>query len=184
MAKPRKVIITCAITGASHTPAMSPHLPFTPDDIVRQSVDAARAGAAIVHLHARDPRDGSPSADPALFREYCARIKAETDVVISLTSGGATGQSVEQRLNVVRQLRPELCTCNLGTLNYGLFPMLPKYAGRWRFDWEAPYLESTRREPFASNFADIETMLCTLEPETGARFEFDAYDVGHLYTLA
>lgn len=184
MAASRKTIITCAITGSSHTPTMSPHLPYTPDDIVRQSLDAAPAGAAVVHLHARDPRDGSPSADSGLFREYVTRIKAESDVVISLTSGGATGQTVEQRLNVIRQLRPELCTCNLGTLNYGLFPMIPKYAGQWRHAWEEPYLESTRREPFASSFADIEYMLTVLTGETGARFEFEAYDVGHLYTLA
>ncbi|MGH2521895.1 MAG: 3-keto-5-aminohexanoate cleavage protein [Anaerolineales bacterium] len=184
MATPRKAIVTCAITGASHTPTMSPYLPFAPDDIVRQSIGAAEAGAAVVHLHARDPRDGRPTADPEIFRDYVSRIKAESDVIISLTSGGATGQTVEQRLNVVRQLRPELCTCNLGTLNYGLFPMLPKYAGKWRFDWEEPYIESTRREPFVSNFSDIEYMLKTLAYETGVRFEFEAYDVGHLYTLA
>jgi uncharacterized protein (DUF849 family) len=180
----RGTIITCAITGSSHTPAMSPHLPYTPGDIVQHSVDAARAGAAVVHLHARSPADGSPSADPALFREYMARIMAESDVVISLTTGGATGQSIEERLNVVRTLKPELCTCNLGTLNYGLYPMIGKYAGRWRFDWEEPYLASTRHEPFASSFANIEYMLKTLTHETGTRFEFEAYDVGHLYTLA
>lgn len=184
MAASRKVIITCAITGSSHTPSMSPYLPYTPDDIVRQSIDAARAGAAVVHLHARDAHDGRPSADPELFHEYVTRIKAESDVIISLTSGGATGQSVEQRLNVVRRLKPELCTCNLGTLNYGLYPMIAKYADKWRFDWEAPYLASTRSEPFASSFADIEYMLTTIAAETGSRFEFEAYDVGHLYTLA
>jgi uncharacterized protein (DUF849 family) len=184
MAASKKTIITCAITGSSHTPTMSPHLPFTPDEIVRQSIDAARAGAAVVHLHARDPQDGSPSADPALFHEYMTRIKAESNVIISLTTGGATGQSIEQRLNVVRSLQPELCTCNLGTLNYGLYPMIPRYEGKWRFDWEKPYLESTRREPFVNNFSDIEYMLKTLTHETGSRFEFEAYDVGHLYTLA
>ncbi|MDW8327040.1 MAG: 3-keto-5-aminohexanoate cleavage protein [Anaerolineales bacterium] len=181
---PKKIIITCAITGSSHTPTMSPHLPYTPDDIVQQSVEAAQAGAAVVHLHARNPADGSPSADPGLFREYCARIKSQSDVVISLTSGGATGQTVEQRLSVIRALQPELCTCNLGTLNYGLFPMIPKYAGKWRFEWEEPYLASTKFEPFVSNFSDIEYMLKTLTEETGTRFEFEAYDVGHIYTLA
>ena len=180
----RGTIITCAITGSSHTPSMSPHLPYTVEDIVRQSVDAARAGAAVVHLHARNPGDGSPSADPGLFREYAARIQAESDVIISLTTGGATGQTVEERLEVVRALRPELCTCNLGTLNYGLFPMIPKYSGRWRFEWEEPYLASTRHEPFASSYANIEYMLKTLTQETGTRFEFEAYDIGHLYTLA
>jgi uncharacterized protein (DUF849 family) len=180
----RKVIITCAITGSSHTPTMSPHLPYKADDIVRQSLEAAQAGAAVVHLHARNENDGSPTADTEVFRDYVSRIKAESDAVISLTSGGATGQTVEQRLNVIRQLKPELCTCNLGTLNYGLFPMRAKYAGQWRFAWEDPYLESTRREPFVSNYSDIEYMLKTLTNETGARFEFEAYDVGHLYHLA
>jgi uncharacterized protein (DUF849 family) len=181
---PPKTILTCAITGSSHTPTMSPHLPVTADAIVQQSVAAAQAGAAIVHLHARDDRDGSPSADPEIFRDYCARIKAQCDVVISLTTGGATGQTVEQRLNVIRTLQPELCTCNFGTLNYGLFPMIPKYADKWKFDWEEPYLASTKSEPFVSNFSDIEYMLKTLTNETGTRFEFEAYDVGHLYTLA
>lgn len=180
----KKRIITCAITGSSHTPAMSPHLPYTPDDIVRQSIDAAHAGAAVIHLHARDPHDGRPTADPELFREYVTRIKAESDVIISLTTGGGTGQTVAERLEVVRVLQPELCTCNLGTMNYGGFPMIPKYADHWQFDWEEPYLESTRSEPFVSNYADIEYMLKTLTNETGTRFEFEAYDVGHLYTLA
>jgi uncharacterized protein (DUF849 family) len=184
MASPRKVIITCAITGSSHTPSMSPHLPYTPDDIVRQAVEAAQAGAAVVHLHARNPHDGSPSADPEIFQDYCTRIKAGSDAIISLTTGGATGQTVEQRLNVVSRLKPELCTCNLGTINYGLFPMAPKYEGKWRFAWEAPYLESTRHEPFVSNYSAIEFMLTRLAGETGVHFEFEAYDVGHLYNLA
>ncbi|MBI3761641.1 MAG: 3-keto-5-aminohexanoate cleavage protein [Chloroflexi bacterium] len=184
MASTRKVIITCAITGSSHTPTMSPYLPATPDEIVRQAVDAAEAGAAVVHLHARNAKDGSPTAEVEVFRDIVSRIKARSAVVISLTTGGATGQTIEQRLNVVRQLKPELCTCNMGTINYGLFPMIPKYAGKWRFDWEEPYIESTRHEPFVSNFSDIEHMLRTLTAETGTRFEFEAYDVGHLYTLA
>lgn len=163
---------------------MSPYLPYTPDDIVRQSIDAANAGAAIVHLHARNPHDGSPSADPALFRDYVTRIKAESDVIISLTTGGATGQSIEERLNVIKALQPELCTCNLGTINYGLYAMTPRYEGKWRFAWEKPYLESTKYEPFVNNFSDIEYMLQTLTYETGARFEFEAYEIGHLYTLA
>lgn len=180
----KKRIVTCAITGSSHTPTMSPHLPFTIEDIVQQSIKAAEAGAAVLHLHARDPEDGRPTADPELFREYVGRINAETDAIISLTTGGGTGQSVAERLNVVRILQPELCTCNLGTMNYGGFPMIPRYAGKWRFDWEEPYLESTRTEPFVSAFADIEYMLKTLTDETGTRFEFEAYDIGHLYTLA
>jgi len=180
----KKRIITCAITGSSHTPTMSHYLPFTVEDIVQQSIEAARAGAAVLHLHARDPEDGRPTADPEIFREYVSRIKTESDAVISLTTGGGTGQTVVERLQVVKLLQPELCTCNLGTMNYGGFPMIPKYAGNWRFAWEEPYLESTRTEAFVSSFADIEYMLKTLTNETGTRFEFEAYDVGHLYTLA
>ena len=184
MAASRKVIITCAVTGSGHTPTMSPHLPYTVEDVVSQSVAAARAGAAVIHLHARDPRDGSPTADPAVFREYLKAIKAETDAVISITSGGGTGMSVQDRLRVIYDTKPELCTLNLGTFNYGSFPMIPKYQGKWKFDWEEPYLESTRSEPFVSTFADIEHMLTDLSESTGCRFEYEAYDVGHLYTLA
>lgn len=180
----KKRIITCAVTGASFTPTMSPHLPFTIDGIVEGAVGAAEAGAAILHLHARNPQTGEPSADPGLFREYVSRIKERTDAVISLTTGGATGQSIADRLNVIKVLQPELCTCNLGTINYGGFPMIPKYQGNWRFPWEEKFLEMTRREPFTNNFSDIEYMLTTLTHETGTRFEFEAYDIGHLYTLA
>lgn len=184
MAAARKVIITCAVTGSGHTPTMSPNLPFTVEDVVEQSVAAAQAGASVIHLHARDPKDGRPTADPAVFLMYLKEIKAACDVVVSLTTGGGTGQTVEDRLRVVEVTRPELCTLNLGTMNYGGFPMIPKYQGSWRFDWEEPYLESTRTEPFVSTYSDIEHMLRTVGPETGARFEYEAYDVGHLYTLA
>ncbi len=180
----RKRIITCAVTGSSHTPTMSPHLPFRTADMIRQSIDAHRAGAAIIHLHARNDHDGSPSADPEIFREYLQAILSETDAVVSLTTGGATGQTVQERLQPIRLLQPELCTCNLGTMNYGMFPMIPKYQDSWKFAWEEPFLESSRREPFVSNFADIEYMLQFLTNETGTRFEFEAYDTGHLYTLA
>jgi len=184
MAQPRKAIITCAITGSGHTPTMSPHLPFTVEDVVGQSVAAARAGASVIHLHARDPRDGRPTSDPEVFLQYLRPIKAATDVVVSITSGGGTGQSVAERLKVIETTRPELCTLNLGTMNYGGFPMIDKYRGAWRFDWEEEYLESTRTEPFVSSYADIEYMLRQVGPSTGARFEYEAYDVGHLYTLA
>lgn len=179
-----KRIITCAVTGASFTPTMSPHLPYKPEDIIRQSIDAAKAGASVIHLHARDPKTGEPSADVELFKDYLAEIKTQTNAVVSITSGGATGQSIEERLSVIKALQPELCTCNMGTINYGGFPMIPKYEGNWQFDWEQPFLELTRTEPFASRFADIEYMLTTLHDETGTRFEFEAYDVGHIYTLA
>src|SRR5262249_33404791 len=171
-------------TGSGRTPTMSRHVPVTPDQIVEQALGAAEAGAAIVHLHARDPQDGRPTPDPELFQEYVSRISAESDVVISLSSGGGTGMSVEQRLAGVLAARPELCTLNMGSMNYGGFPMIGRYQGRRRPDWEEPYLESTRREPSLSTYADIEHMLKVVGPETGARFEFEAYDVAHLYTLA
>ena len=179
-----KVIITCAVTGSSHTPTMNVDIPVTVDEMVDQSVDAAEAGAAVIHVHARDPFDGRPSADVGLFREYCSGIKAKSDAVVSITTGGATGQTIEERLRVIKELKPELATCNLGTMNYGLFQMIPRYEGRWKHDWEEPYLESTRHEPFVNRFSDIEYMLTGLAEETGCRFEFEAYDVGHLYTLA
>ena len=132
MAAARKVIITCAVTGAGHTPTMSPALPYSVEDVVGQSVAAVEAGAAIIHLHARDPKDGRPTADPAVFLEYLKGIKDSTDAVVSITSGGGTGMSVAERLQVIYETRPELCTLNLGTFNYGSFPMIPKYAGSWK----------------------------------------------------
>jgi len=179
-----KVIITCALTGSGHTPSMSPYLPYTVGDVIDQGVAAAAAGAAVLHLHARNPGDGSPSADPALFAEYARGIRARSDAIVSITTGGGTGQTVAERLKVVLELRPELCTLNLGTMNYGSFPMIDRYREQFRHDWEEPYLESTRAEPFVSTYADIEYMLKVVGPQTGARFEAEAYDIGHLYTLA
>jgi 3,5-dioxohexanoate:acetyl-CoA acetone transferase len=179
-----KVILTCAITGSGHTPTMSPHLPYTIGDVVTQSVDAAEAGASIIHLHARDPRDGRPTPDPDVFMEYLSRIKRKSDVVLSVSSGGGTGMTVAQRLEGVLRAKPELATLNMGSMNYGGFTMIDKYRGKWKFDWEEPYLEQTRRDPFLSTYADIEYMLTVVGPETGARFECEAYDTSHLYTLA
>ncbi|HEV8699068.1 MAG TPA: 3-keto-5-aminohexanoate cleavage protein [Candidatus Limnocylindrales bacterium] len=180
----RKVILTCAITGSGHTPTMSPYLPYTIDDVVTQSIDAAEAGASIIHLHARDPRDGRPTPDPDVFMAYLSRIKAKSDVVLSVSSGGGTGMSVAKRLEGVLRAKPELATLNMGTMNYGGFTMIDKYKDKWRFDWEEPYLEQTRRDPFVSTYTDIEYMLNVVGPETGARFECEAYDTSHLYTLA
>jgi uncharacterized protein (DUF849 family) len=184
MAVSQKVIITCAITGSGHTPSMSPHLPYTVEQVVEQGIAAAAAGAAVLHLHARDPSDGKPTADPAVFAKYARGISDRCDVVISISTGGGTGMTVQERLAGVLQLRPELCTLNLGTMNYGSFPMIDRYRGTFRYDWEEPYLESTRAEPFVSTYADIEHMLKVVGPETGTRFEAEAYDVSHLYTLA
>lgn len=184
MAVSQKVIITCAITGSGHTPSMSPHLPYTVEQVVEQGIAAAAAGAAVLHLHARDPSDGKPTADPAVFAKYARGISDRCDVVISISTGGGTGMSVQDRLAGVLELKPELCTLNLGTMNYGSFPMIDRYRGTFRYDWEEPYLESTRAEPFVSTYADIEHMLKVVGPETGTRFEAEAYDVSHLYTLA
>ena len=179
-----KVVLTCATSGSAHTPTMNSDLPVTIDEMIDDAVSAAEAGAGVIHLHARDPEDGRPTADVRLFREYCSGIKEHSDAVISITTGGASDQSVEERLRVIQELKPELATCNLGTMNYGLFQMIPKWEGRWKHDWEEPYLESTRHTPFVSRFSDIEYMLKVLAPETGCKFEFEAYDIGHLYTLA
>ncbi len=179
-----KVIITCALTGSGHTPSMSPYLPYTVGDIVEQGVAAAQAGAAVLHLHARNPDDGRPSADSALFAQYAKGIKARSDAIISITTGGGTGMTVAERLKGVLELRPELCTLNLGTMNYGSFPMIDRYRGQFKYGWEEPYLESTRAEPFVSSYADIEYMLEVVGPQTGTRFEAEAYDTSHLYTLA
>jgi uncharacterized protein (DUF849 family) len=184
MAVSQKVIITCAITGSGHTPSMSPHLPYTVEQVVEHGVAAAAAGAAVLHLHARDPGDGSPTADPAVFAKYARGISDRCDVVISISTGGGTGMTVQERLAGVLKLQPELCTLNLGTMNYGSFPMIDRYRGSFRYDWEEPYLESTRAEPFVSTYADIEHMLKVVGPQTGTRFEAEAYDVSHLYTLA
>ena len=184
MAVSQKVIITCAITGSGHTPSMSPYLPYTVEQVVEQGVAAAGAGAAVLHLHARDPKDGRPTADPAVFAEYARGINDRCDVVISISTGGGTGMTVQERLEGVLKLKPELCTLNLGTMNYGSFPMIDRYKGQFRYDWEEPYLESTRAEPFVSTYADIEHMLKVVGPQTGTRFEAEAYDVSHLYTLA
>ena len=179
-----KVIITCALTGSGHTPSMSPYLPYTVGDVIDQGVAAAAAGAAVLHLHARNPEDGSPSADPALFAEYAKGIKERSDVIVSISTGGGTGMNVQERLQGVVELKPELCTLNLGTMNYGSFPMIDRYKGQFKYDWEEPYLESTRAEPFVSTYADIEYMLKVIGPQTGTRFEAEAYDTSHLYTLA
>jgi uncharacterized protein (DUF849 family) len=182
VAATRPVIVTCAITGAIHTPSMSPHLPITPAQIADEAIAAARAGAAIVHLHARDPVDGRPTGEVALFREFVPAIRASCDAVINITTGGGQNMSVDDRLACAIALRPEMCSLNMGSMNFGLFPAL---ARRTEFShaWERPYLEASRGFIFRNTFADIEQILRTLG-EQGTRFEFECYDVGHLYTLA
>lgn len=182
MRKSEKVIITCAVTGSVHTPTMSDHLPITPDEIVSQSVEAVEAGAAILHLHARDPETGRPSQDTELFMNFLPRIKQTTDAIINVTTGGGLGMSLDQRLAPAHRAEPELVSLNMGSMNFGIFALAEKYE-QWKFDWEKPYLAQTRDLIYPNTFAMIETIISDLGNAYGTRFEFECYDVGHLYTL-
>jgi uncharacterized protein (DUF849 family) len=182
-AAPRKVIITCAVTGSIHTPTMTPYLPVTPGEIADGAIGAARAGAAILHLHARDPRDGRPTPDPKVFMQFLPRIKDSTDAVVNITTGGGHGMSLQERLAAALTAKPEMASLNMGSMNFGLFHL----AGRikeWKHDWEPKYLEMTRDFIFRNTFKDIEHVLQELGEGCGTRFEFECYDVGHLYNLA
>ena len=183
MARSGKVIITCAVTGSIHTPTMSPHLPLTPDEVAKQAIEAAEAGAAILHLHARDAKDGRPTPDPAVFMQFLPRIKQACDAVINITTGGGHNMTVEERLAAPLKASPEMCSLNMGSMNFGLYPMLNRYK-EFKFDWEPKYLEMTRDFIFKNTFKDIERILKDLGEGHGTRFEFECYDVGHLYTLA
>jgi uncharacterized protein (DUF849 family) len=183
MAKPDKVIITCAITGATHTPTMSPYLPVTPDAIITQAVEAAEAGAAILHLHARDAETHRPTADLDTWMHILRSIRARCSAVLNMTTGGSTFMAIEDRLAAPLVAAPELCSCNMGSMNFGTYAMKEKYKGQWKYDWEEDYLEASRSAIFRNTFADIETILTQLG-EKGVRFEFECYDVGHLYNLA
>ena len=178
-----KVIISCAVTGSVHTPTMSPHLPVTPDQIAEQAIEAAEAGAAILHLHARDPRDGRPTADPAVYDQFVPRIKAATDAVVNITTGGSTRMTLEERLAYPLQASPEMCSLNMGSMNFTIHPVARKI-GTWIHDWEQPYVEGMEDLIFRNTFRDIRHILRVLGDERGTRFEFECYDVGHLYTLA
>ena len=178
-----KIIISCAITGSIHTPSMSPYLPVTPDAIAEQAIGAAQAGAAILHLHARDPADGRPSADPAHFRAFLPRIKAGCDAVINLSTGGSAVMTLDQRLAGPLAAAPEMASLNMGTMNFALYPMLGKDRD-WLHDWEEPFLRNSDDLVFRNTPRDIAGILQRLGAERGARFEFECYDVGHLYMLA
>jgi uncharacterized protein (DUF849 family) len=177
------VIISCAITGSIHTPSMSPHLPVTPDEIAASAIEAARAGASILHLHARVPADGRPSPDPAIYRQFVPSIAAQTDAVINITTGGSSRMTVDERLAAAYDLEPEMTSLNMGSINFGLYPMAAR-PREWKHDWEKPALEATRDVVFKNTFADIERILKDMGEERGARFEFECYDLGHLYNLA
>jgi uncharacterized protein (DUF849 family) len=178
-----KVIITCAVTGSIHTPTMSPHLPVTPDEIATQAVAAANAGAAILHLHARDPETGRPTADPDVFMRFLPRIKKECDAVINITTGGSSLMSLEERLAAPHLAQPEMASLNMGSMNFGLFPMKRRHS-EWLHEWEPKLLDATREVVFKNTFADIEQIFSQLGEGHGTRFEFECYDVGHIQTLA
>jgi len=179
----RKVIITCAVTGSIHTPTMSPHLPVTPDEIARDSVAAAEAGASIIHLHARDPKTGKPTPDPEVFMQFLPRIKQGCEAVVNITTGGGQGMTVQERLAAPLRAKPEMTSLNMGSMNFGLYPMLARYK-EWKYPWEPQHLEGSRDAIFRNTFKDIEYILKELGEGCGTRFEFECYDVGHLYNLA
>ncbi len=177
-----KVIITCAVTGAIHTPSMSPFLPVTPEEIAQAAVGAAQAGAAIIHLHARDPETGKPDQTPEAFGRFLPRIKQATDAVVNLTTGGAPYMTVEERIRPAARFKPEVASLNMGSMNFGLFPMLQRFK-EFKHDWERKALEDSRDLVFRNTFKDIEFVLRTLG-DAGTRFEFECYDTSHLYNLA
>lgn len=178
-----KVIISCAVTGAIHTPTMSDHLPLTPSEIAEQSIGAAEAGAAILHLHARDPKDGRPTADPDVFMEFLPRIKQSTNAVVNITTGGGLGMTLDDRMAAAMRAKPEMASLNMGSMNFGLFQVADKYT-TWKHDWEEPYLRGTKDFIFRNTFADIERLLKDLGEGHGTKFEHECYDIGHLYNTA
>ncbi|MEM7293362.1 MAG: 3-keto-5-aminohexanoate cleavage protein [Pseudomonadota bacterium] len=179
----KPVIITCAVTGSIHTPTMSPHLPFRPEDIAEQAIDAANAGAAILHLHARNPENGRPSPDPEVFMQFLPQIRDASDAVINISTGGGPGMTVDERIEAALHVSPEMASLNMGSMNFGLYPLLEKYL-EFKHEWEPAFLEMTRDFIFRNTFKDIETILEKLGKGCGTRFEFECYDVGHLYNLA
>ena len=179
----RKVIITCAVTGSVHTPSMSQYLPLTPAQIADQAIEAARAGAAVLHLHARDPADGSPTPDPAVFEQFVPRIAAETDAIINITTGGSARMTLEERLAYPLRARPELCSLNMGSMNFS-FHRAGRGIKEWKHAWEKAHVEGSEYLIFRNTFTDIKSVLSRLGDAYGTRFEFECYDVGHLYTLA
>ena len=178
-----KVIITCAITGAIHTPTMSQYLPLTPEQIAEQAIEAANAGAAILHLHARDPKDGRPTADPKVFQQFVPKIAQATRAVINITTGGSTKMTLEERLAYPFIAKPEMCSCNMGSMNFSIHPAARKIK-EWKYDWEKPYVEGTEDIIFRNTFRDIKRILLELGEGCGTKFEFECYDLGHLYNLA
>lgn len=182
MARRGKVIVSCAVTGSIHVPTVSEFLPITPDEIAEGAIGAAEAGAAIVHLHARDPLDGRPTPDPELFAQFLPKIRKRCDAVINITTGGGQGMPLEERSGAARVFKPELCSMNMGSMNFGLFPVLDR-VGEFKHRWERDYLEGSRDFIFRNTYKDIERLVTELGAN-GTKFEFECYDVGHLYNLA
>jgi len=178
----RKIILSCAVTGSVHTPTMSEYLPITPSQIVDSAAEAAEAGAAIVHLHARNGEDGRPTGDPTIFGEICSSLSKRTSAIINITTGGSSNMTIEERLTYPLQAKPEMCSLNMGSMNFSIHPVAEKIT-HWRYDWEKPKIEGMKGGVFKNTFADIETILANLG-ESGTRFELECYDVGHLYNLA
>ena len=178
----RKVIITCAVTGAIHTPSMSPFLPVTPQEIIDDGIKAFEAGASILHLHARDPENGRPTQDPEMFRKFLPQLKQATSAVLNLTTGGSPHMTVAERMRPAAELKPEVASLNMGSMNFGLYPMLNRFK-EFKHDWEREHLENSRDLVFKNTFADIEHILRTGNAN-GTRFEFECYDTSHLYNLA
>lgn len=178
-----KVIVSCALTGGVHTPSMSPSLPITAEEMVRQGTDAVAAGAAVLHLHARDPLDGRPSPDPEHYRPFIKALATETDAVINITTGGATSMSVEDRLAAALAFEPELASLNMGSINFS-FAGAGARPRTWQHDWELPHVQASHGLVFSNTFTQIETTMRRLGQERGTRFEFECYDLGHLYNLA
>ena len=178
-----KVIISCAVTGSIHTPTMSPYLPITPDEIAADSIAAAEAGAAVIHLHARDPKDGRPTPSADVFMQFLPRIKQNCDAVVNISTGGGLGMSIDERLQAAVRAEPELCSLNMGSMNFGIYQAGEKYS-EWIHEWEKPYLERTRDSVVSNTFTQIQYILEKVGKGFGTRFECECYDIGHLYTLA
>lgn len=178
----KKVIITCAVTGSVHTPSMSPHLPITADEIAESAIGAAEAGASILHLHARNPEDGRPAFEPSAYRQFLPRIHAATDAVINITTGGTFSMTLDQRLAGALDISAEMASCNMGTMNFAIFPLMEKMK-EFKYAWEPEFIEGTRRSIFRNTFADIEEVFQRLGAVHQTRFEFECYDLSHLYNL-
>ena len=177
-----KIIITCAVTGGAHTPTMSDALPVTPQEIAEQSIAAAEAGAAILHLHARDPMTGAPTGDPAIYAQFLSVIRQRTDAVVNITTGGSATMAVEDRLKAAVAFKPEMCSLNMGSMNFAFFPAAARVK-EWKHDWERDYVVNSDDYIFRNTFRDIATIMASLD-DAGTRFEHECYDLSHLYNLA